>query len=70
VYLATVIDCHCKKVIGWAMDDNDKTPLIEEAIRMAARNYRSTSRIHSVTNCGSWQSTYGSPLPNAGGPAA
>jgi putative transposase len=39
VYLATVIDCHTKAVIGWAMDDNYKTPLIEKAIRMAARNY-------------------------------
>jgi putative transposase len=39
VYLATVIDCHTKAVIGWAMDDNYKTPLIEKAITMAARNY-------------------------------
>jgi putative transposase len=39
VYLATVIDCHTKAVIGWAMDDNYKTPLIEQAVRMAARNY-------------------------------
>lgn len=39
VYLATVIDCHTKGVIGWAMADNYQTPLIEEAIRMAARNY-------------------------------
>jgi transposase InsO family protein len=39
VYLATVIDCHTRAVIGWAMDDNYKTPLIENAIRMAARNY-------------------------------
>jgi putative transposase len=39
VYLATVIDCHTKEVIGWAMDDNYKTPLIEAAIAMAARNY-------------------------------
>jgi putative transposase len=38
VYLATVIDCHTKAVIGWAMDDNYKTPLIEAAIAMAARN--------------------------------
>ena len=43
VYLATVIDCHTKAVIGWAMDDNYKTPLIEQAIRMAARNYTITS---------------------------
>jgi putative transposase len=38
VYLATVIDCYSRKVVGWAMDDNYKTPLIEAAVRMAARN--------------------------------
>ncbi|MGH9206919.1 MAG: IS3 family transposase [Acidimicrobiales bacterium] len=39
LYLATVIDCHTKEIIGWAMDDNYKTPLISAAIRMAARNH-------------------------------
>jgi hypothetical protein len=29
LYLATVIDCHTKAVIGWAMGDNYQTPLIE-----------------------------------------
>ena len=38
LYLATVIDCHSKKVIGWATGDNYKTPLISAAINMAARN--------------------------------
>ena len=38
LYLATVIDCATRKVIGWAMDDNYKTPLIVSAIEMAARN--------------------------------
>jgi len=38
LYLATVIDCYSKKVVGWAIDDNYKTPLIEQAIEMAARN--------------------------------
>ena len=38
VYLATVIDCATRKIVGWAMDDNYKTPLISRAIRMAARN--------------------------------
>ena len=38
VYLASVIDCATRKVIGWAMDDNYRTPLITKAIRMAARN--------------------------------
>lgn len=39
LYLATVIDCHTKEVIGWAMDEHYKTPLIEEAIKMAVRNH-------------------------------
>jgi transposase InsO family protein len=38
VYLALVIDCFSRKIVGWAMDDNYKTPLIQAAIRMAARN--------------------------------
>jgi putative transposase len=39
LYLATVIDCHTKAVIGWAIADNYKTPLISAAITMAARNH-------------------------------
>jgi putative transposase len=38
LYLATVIDCATRKIVGWAMDDNYKTPLITAAIQMAARN--------------------------------
>ena len=38
LFLATVIDCASRKVVGWAMDDNYKTPLISAAIEMAARN--------------------------------
>jgi transposase InsO family protein len=40
LYLATVIDCHTKELVGWAMDDNYKTPLIQQAIEMAARNHQ------------------------------
>ena len=40
LYLATVIDCHTKELVGWAMDDNYKTPLIQKAIEMAARNHQ------------------------------
>ena len=36
--MATVIDCATRKVVGWAMDDNYKTPLITKAVEMAARN--------------------------------
>jgi putative transposase len=38
LYLATVIDCATRKIVGWAMDDNYKTPLIAAAVKMAARN--------------------------------
>lgn len=38
VYLAVVIDCYTKAVVGWAMADNYQTPLITAAIRAAARN--------------------------------
>jgi putative transposase len=37
-FLATVIDCATRKVIGWAVDGNYRTPLITSAIQMAARN--------------------------------
>ena len=38
--LVTVIDCHTKEVIGWAMDDNYRTPLISAVIEHATYNYR------------------------------
>jgi transposase InsO family protein len=38
--LATVIDCSTKAVVGWAMDDNYKAPLIEKAIATAAGNHQ------------------------------
>jgi putative transposase len=38
LYLALVTDCATRKIVGWAMDDNYKTPLISAAIKMAARN--------------------------------
>lgn len=38
LYLALVIDCYSRKIVGWAMADNYKTPLIQDAIEMAARN--------------------------------
>lgn len=39
LFLATVLDCHTKAVVGWAMDDNYKTGLISAAIDMAVRNH-------------------------------
>ena len=53
VYLATVIDCYTKAVVGWAIDDNYKTPLIERAIEMAARNNTLASKAIFHTDRGS-----------------
>jgi len=38
LYLATVIDCHSKAVIGWSMADHMRTDLVCDAITMAAGN--------------------------------
>ena len=40
MYLALVIDCATRMIVGWAMDDNYKTPLITSAVKMAARNVK------------------------------
>ncbi len=53
VYLATVIDCYTKAVVGWAIGDNYKTPLIERAIEMAARNNTLASKAIFHTDRGS-----------------
>jgi len=49
LYLATVLDCHTKAVVGYAMDDNYKTPLIAAAIESAARTitFRDGAVFHS-----------------------
>lgn len=40
LYLATLIDCCTKEVVGWAMADHYRTPMITAAIAMAHRNHR------------------------------
>lgn len=39
LFLATVIDCHTKAVVGYAMADHYKTSLVAAAIEAAARTY-------------------------------
>ena len=36
VYLATVIDCYSKKVVGWSIADHMRAELVEDALRNAA----------------------------------
>jgi transposase InsO family protein len=68
LYLATVIDCHTKAVIGWAMADHYTTPLINTAIRMAARNHRLAPDVifHSDRGSNYTSDGYGQTLSSLG----
>ena len=37
LYLATVIDCHSRRLAGWAIGDHMRTSLVADALRAAAR---------------------------------
>ncbi|GAA1122386.1 hypothetical protein GCM10009582_19560 [Arthrobacter flavus] len=37
IYLATVIDCYSKKVVGWSISDHMRTELVVDALKNAAR---------------------------------
>ncbi|MBA8823976.1 transposase InsO family protein [Saccharopolyspora lacisalsi] len=39
VYLATVLDCYSKTIVGWALDDHYRASLITKAIHMAAHSH-------------------------------
>jgi putative transposase len=38
LYLATVIDCHTKAVVGWSMADHLRASLVGDALKMARSN--------------------------------
>ena len=38
VYLATVMDCYSKRIVGYAMAEHMRTELVQKALEMAARN--------------------------------
>ena len=46
LYLATVLDCHTKQVVGYAMAEHLRTSLIIDALTMASRNDQHPSRDH------------------------
>jgi transposase InsO family protein len=37
LYLATVLDCFSRRVVGWSIADHMRTSLVTDALRMAAR---------------------------------
>jgi len=54
LYLATVLDCFSKKVVGYAMADHMRTSLVTQALQMAANNVDFTAGetiFHSDRGC-------------------
>jgi transposase InsO family protein len=58
VYLATVIDCCSKAVVGWAVADHMRTELVTAAIAMAARNITIPKRAVFHSDRGSQYMSY------------
>jgi len=44
-YLATVIDLHDRKVVGWALADHMRTDLVEDALKMALVHQRPKTNV-------------------------
>ena len=53
LYLAVVIDLFSRKVLGWSMDDNMETPLVNNALQMALHNRKPQSQLIWHTDRGS-----------------
>jgi putative transposase len=54
LYLATVLDCYSKKVLGYAMAEHMRTELVTDALAMAATNITFTPGVtifHSDRGC-------------------
>lgn len=68
LYLATVLDCCTKEVIGYAMDDHYQTSLISRAIRNAARNrkLKKNAIFHSDRGSNYMSDDYGKILRDLG----
>jgi putative transposase len=64
LYLATVIDCFNKEVIGYAMADHMRTSLVGDALGMAARNHRLAVDCIFHSDRGT-QYTRNTPQPNS-----
>jgi putative transposase len=58
IYLATVIDCFSKKVVGWSIADHMRTELVEDALKNAA----ATTQIEPLAI---WHSDRGSVYTSA-----
>ena len=53
LYLAVVIDLFSRKIVGWSMDDNMETPLVNNALHMALNNRKPPPQLIWHTDRGS-----------------
>lgn len=58
LYLATVIDLYSRKIVGWSMDDNMKTSLVNDALNMAIKNRKPPKGLIWHTDRGSQYASY------------
>jgi transposase InsO family protein len=58
LYLATVIDLYSRKIVGWAMDDNMKTTLVNSALEMAIARRKPLRGLLRHTDRGSQYASY------------
>jgi len=58
LYLATVIDLYSRKIVGWSMDDNMKTKLVNNALNMAIQNRKPPKGLIWHTDRGSQYASY------------
>lgn len=58
LYLATVIDLYSRKVVGWSMDDNMKTTLMNDALLMAIKRRNPSKGLIWHTDRGSQYASY------------
>ena len=58
LYLATVIDLYSRKIVGWAMDDNMKVSLVNDALTMAIQQRNPFSGLIWHTDRGSQYASY------------
>ena len=58
LYLATVIDLYSRRVIGWSMDDNMQTSLVNDALNMALISRKPPKGLIWHTDRGSQYASY------------
>jgi len=58
LYLATVIDLHSRKVVGWSMDDTMKVSLVNDALLMAIKTRNPQAGLIWHTDRGSQYASY------------